>query len=303
LAKVSSEGASKSRVVVCIPALNAERSIGSVVVRALAKAGQVIVCDDGSTDLTGAIAEKLGAKVITHPRNMGKGEALRSLFLAARDTRADAVVTLDSDGQHDPSEIPTLVEPILQGKADVVIGSRFMKDGNKVPAYRKIGNEMLNSITLKTVSDTQSGYRAYSARAVREILPSEMGMGVDSEILMEAARLGMEIAEVPVSVSYEEEKTSVHNPLYHTLDVIFSIVKLVAIRHPLLFFGIPGLALAGAGVFLAFRTLSTVSAQGIVTNLTITYGLLSLAVLLLGLLTFFVGVILFTLATLIRKNA
>jgi hypothetical protein len=129
-----------------------------------------------------------------------------------------------------------------------------------------------------------------------------MGMGVDSEILIDASRLGLKIVEVPISVRYDLGKTSTHNPVFHTLDVIFSVIKLTSIRHPLIFYGIPGLSLVAAGVYFVYRTLVLFGEQQIITNLTMTYGLLAFAFTLLGLLTLFTGIILFTLSTLIRKG-
>src|SRR2546428_2694347 len=198
--------------------------------------------------MTGIIASKLGAEVISHERNLGKGEALRSLFKAARSIGADVLVTLDGDGQHNPEEIPRLVDAIRSGAADVVVGSRFLGPRTAVPRYREVGNKFLNALISDTVGDTQSGFRAYGKAVIESIVPAEMGMGVDSEILMEASQRGFKIAEVPVSVAYGGGKTSKHNPLYHTLDVVFSIMKLTSIRHPLMFYGGGGCALLLAGL-------------------------------------------------------
>lgn len=287
-------------VVACIPAFNEERAIAKVVIEAQQFVNQVIVCDDGSGDMTARIAEKLGAKVIRHERNMGKGEALRSLFLAAREANADAMITLDGDGQHYASEIPRVVGPILDGAADVVVGSRFL-GGEVIPAYRRAGNKVLNVMTAKQVTDTQSGFRGYGRKAIMGILPAEMGMGVDSEILIEAFETGLKVAEVPVSVSYSEGKTSTHNPVFHTLDVAFSVVKLTSIRHPLIFYGVPGIVVMLAGIVLALRTFTLFGEQQI-TNLTLTYGIMSLGLVLIGLVVFVTGVILFTLVSVLRKK-
>lgn len=294
---------SKSELkIVCIPAYNAERTIARVVIGCQQYVDLVVVCDDGSEDLTGTIAERVGAQVVRHDRNMGKGEALRTLFLAARKMNAEIMITLDADGQHDPHEIPKILNAFQQGSPDVVIGSRFLSAKSLVPRHRMIVNRMLNAITPIGVSDTQSGFRGYGKHAIQTILPAEMGMGVDSEILMQASSQSLKIVEVPVSVKYGEGKTSTHNPVFHTLDVIFSVVKVISIRHPLLFYGTPGLVLLVIGLVIALRTLERVSAQGIVTNITLTYGLLAIAITLIGLVTLFTGVILFTLGTLIRSR-
>jgi glycosyltransferase involved in cell wall biosynthesis len=292
----------KISVVAGIPAYNEERAIAGVVIEAQKYVDEVIVCDDGSDDLTGEIASRLGARVIRHAKNMGKGEALRSLFLACRELDVDALVTLDGDAQHSPSEITSLLEFLQKGSADVVIGARFGTSANRIPAHRRLGNKMLNRVTTPTVSDTQSGFRAYSRRAISSILPSEMGMGVDSEILMEANRLGLKIVEVPASVRYGIGKTSTHNPVYHTFDVLLSVLKLTSLRHPLLFYGVPGLAAMTAGVYYAFHALVLFSRQQIITNVTMTYELIGISLTLFGLLAFFTGIILFTLTSVVRRE-
>jgi glycosyltransferase involved in cell wall biosynthesis len=290
------------KVVVGIPAYNEERTIARVVIQAKKHSDSVMVCDDGSTDATGEIARELGAIVIRHERNTGKGEALRSLFFEARSTGADVLVTLDADGQHDPSEIPVVAGPVLSGKADVVIGSRMAGGASQIPPMRRAGNRALNQMTDRRFSDSQSGFRAYSRRAFEEISPAEAGMGVDSEILQEAANRGMGIVEVPISVEYEVPNPSKQNAAYHFLDVIASLIKFLSMRHPLVFYGIPGLALVVAGVVFLVRTLNVVTQTGVVTNLALTYGLIALGLFLFGLLTAYTGVILFTLTTVIRRN-
>ena len=288
-------------VVAGIPAYNEERTIAKVVVVSLRQVDKVVVCNDGSTDMTGIIASKLGAEVISHERNLGKGEALRSLFKAARSIGADVLVTLDGDGQHNPEEIPRLVDAIRSGAADVVVGSRFLGPRTAVPRYREVGNKFLNALISDTVGDTQSGFRAYGKAVIESIVPAEMGMGVDSEILMEASQRGFKIAEVPVSVAYGGGKTSKHNPLYHTLDVVFSIMKLTSIRHPLMFYGGAGFALVLVGLYFLIRTILLYFSSRTLDFLTVTVGFVSFAFVLIGLLTFFTGVILFTITTVIRK--
>jgi glycosyltransferase involved in cell wall biosynthesis len=283
-----------------IPALNAERTIASVVLGCQKHVDLVVVCDDGSSDMTAEIAKRLGAKVIRHEKNVGKGQAMRTLFEEAKASGFDSLVTIDSDGQHSPKDIPALLDAL--GSADVVIGSRFLNGGSGVPGHRRAVNRVLNVVTVKEVGDTQSGFRAYNRKAIEGIIPSEMGMGVDSEILIQAQKMGLSLAEVPVSVTYGYGYTSTHNPVFHTLDVIASVVKLTSIRHPLMFYGIPGLALTIVGVYFAVVTVIRFNADQIITPLMMTYGLVSLALLLLGLITAFTGIILFTLTTVVRQK-
>jgi len=289
--------------VACIPAFNEERTIGKVVLRAEEFVDQVIVCDDGSRDMTADIAEKLGARVIRHKQNLGKGQAFRSLFAVCRDLGADVMVTLDADDQHEPAEIPDLIEPLLKGEADVVIGARFNGDNKGIPGYRKVGNRILNAVTLAGISDTQSGFRAYNRQAIETLRPSESGMGVDSELLMDAAKKGLRIMEVPITVRYGTGKTSKHNPIYHTIDVLTSAIKLTSIRHPMTFFGIPGLIITLIGGYLVIHAYLIFLTGQAVSNIVLTYALMGFSVGIFGLFTFFTGIILFTLSTVLRKGS
>ena len=148
---------------VCIPAFNEEKPITDVIKKSLNYVDQVIVCDDGSLDLTAEQAKIAGAIVIKHEKNMGKGHAMKSLFKYAKDIGADVMVTIDGDGQFLAEQIPSLLQPILENSYDVVIGNRF-SDDKEMPSYRKIGNKMLDKITKLAAdlpfSDTQSGFRS-----------------------------------------------------------------------------------------------------------------------------------------------
>ena len=233
----------KPFVVACIPAYNEEKTIAKVLLKTKKYVDKVIVCDDGSTDMTAEIAEALGAEVIRHEKNMGYGAAIRSLLRRAREIGADVMVTLDADGQHDPDYVPRLIEPMIRGEADMVIGSRFLANEADVPAYRRIGIRIINWVAGRgsnKTSDTQSGFRAYSRKAIEAILPTEAGMGVSTEILLRAEEMGLRIKEVPVKIIYDVERPSKMNPIIHGLDVIFSTIKHLSIRHPLIFYGVPG---------------------------------------------------------------
>jgi len=260
---------SKGTVVACIPALNEERNIGAVIVRTKKFADKIIVCDDGSSDLTGEIAEGLDATVIRHGRNLGYGAALRSLFSEALRNGADFIVTLDADGQHDPSEIPRLLEALSDDGVDMVIGSRFIDGGESdAPAWREQGIKIITGMVSNgenSVTDAQSGFRAYTSKALQSIPITEEGMGASTEILLRAQEGGLRIAEVPISVEYSGDSPS-QNPIVHGFDVALSTFKHLSLRRPLLFYGLPGfilLCLAAAfwvwtlRIFAANRTIST----------------------------------------------
>jgi len=290
------------KTVVAIPAFNEERTIAKVIIRAKAYVDKVVVVDDGSHDDTVLIAQTLGAVVLTHEKNLGKGAALRDCFEWAKGVGADVLVTIDADGQHDASQIPVLLNAIRMKKADVVIGSRSTRPTG-MAWHRWLGVRALDMATRVKVGarvvDAQSGFRAYSRRAIENLVATEYGMGVDSEIIMRAHRAGMRIVEVPVSMHYEGLQTSSHNPMVHAFDVFFSILKFVSIRHPLTFYGGFGVVAILISLVFGFMTLDYYQQWGrVVTNL----ALVSVAAGVLGFLSLFTGIILFTLITVTREQ-
>lgn len=281
-------------IVAAIPAFNEEKSIAKVIVLAKKHVDKIVVCDDGSKDETGEIAKSLGAAVIRHDHNQGKGEAMRDLFIEAQRLNPSVVVTLDADGQHNPNDIPKLVSAIQEG-ADVVVGSRFSGD---IPLKRRMGNRVLSSVSMAGIADTQSGFRAYRGNRIGDLVPTEMGMGVDTEILKLARDKGMKIVEVPIGVSYEGD-TSTYNPVFHGLDVLLSSVKQSSIRHPLMFYGIPGFASLVIAAGLWWWTLSFYVKHAILdTNVAI----VAAAATGVGFLLMAVAVILWVLISVVRER-
>ena len=230
--------------VACIPAYNEERKIKEIVKKALPYVDKVVVCDDGSTDNTAALAKKAGAIVISHEKNLGYGATITTLFSYCRKNNAEIMVTLDGDGQHNPDQIPDLINVILKHNVDVVIGSRSLRDDKDLPNYRKAGIKIItstiNSATNLKVTDSQSGFRAYSKPAIDLIHPTESGMGVSTEILIKISNNGLSMAEVPITVSYTGD-TSTEHPVTHGSHVIGTTLKYVSIKHPMYFYGIPGI--------------------------------------------------------------
>jgi glycosyltransferase involved in cell wall biosynthesis len=290
------------KVLVGIPAYNEENSIAKVVIRAAEHADEVLIVDDGSRDDTAMIAQRLGALVLKHEKNLGKGAALRDCFEYAKRSGADVLVTMDGDGQHDASSIPALVDALLSKGADVAIGSRFAKP-TEMPRIRWLGVRALDRAAGVQVggklADSQSGFRAYSRRAIESLTPAEFGMSVDSELIKKAEAAGLRIELVPVAVRYSG-KTSSTNPMFHWFDVLFGIVKYVSIRHPLLFYGGFSLIALFVSFVFGFMTLDYYQRWGrVVTNL----ALVSVAAGMLGFLALFTGIILFTLITVVRGNS
>ena len=230
-------------IVVGIPAYNEEKHIAAVVIGSQKHATKVVVCDDGSTDMTAEIADRLGAVLIKHPTNLGKGVAVKDLFSTAKFLGADVLVTIDGDGQHDPGQIPTLVKPILDGAADIVNGSRFLKE-NPIPSHRRLGDGVLNRLSKVAshhdLTDSSSGFRAFSRWALDKIEVTEHGMGVDTQLLSEASRNALRVVEVPINVTYSKD-TSTYHPAKHGTYVILSIIRTAAEKSPLLYLGLPGI--------------------------------------------------------------
>lgn len=216
-------------VIAAIPCFNTEASIADVVSRARKYVDRVVVIDDGSRDSTDEMSKAAGATVIHHGINRGYGEAIKSCFEAAKANTAYALVILDGDGQHNPDEIPRLLAPILQGEADLVIGSRFLTNEYNMPGYRRFGIGVITSLwnfgSKVKVSDTQSGFRAYGKKIFENSSLSEKGMSVSIETLEKAKREGAIIKEVPVSCSYVPSILN-FRAIRHGLGVALSVVRI-----------------------------------------------------------------------------
>jgi len=285
-----------------IPAYNEEKTIGDMVKRSLQYSDKVIVVDDGSSDDTASVAKQNGATVISHQKNQGYGAAVITLFDRARQENADILTIIDGDGQHDPGQIPLLVNTLQENNVDVVIGSRFLDDTSGTPGYRKRGIKIITSAANFgadfKVSDAQSGFRAYSKRAIDSIHPTETGMSVSTEILMKISNKGLSVAEVPITVSYNGE-TSTEHPVPHGITVLMNTLKFVSVKHPIPFYGFPGVALVIIGSMLGYQFL-----DAYLNKQTIFLGSLmaSIILFLVGTILCVTAVILFSMATLIREK-
>jgi len=286
----------------CIPAYNEEDTISDLVKSAKKFVDKVVVCDDGSTDKTLNNAKLAGAEIISHKKNQGYGTAITSLFDYCRMQNVDVMITLDGDGQHDPNQIPILLDTISQHNVDVVLGSRFLDDKTGVPGYRKRGIKIITSAANFgadfKVSDAQSGFRAYSKNAIDAIHPTEQGMSVSTEILLKISNKGLSLAEVPITTSYDGD-TSEENPVPHGVTVLMNTIKYVSIRHPIKFYGIPGIVLLIAGMISGGIFL-----DAYLNDQVIFYGSLLGAVILLlfGAILSVTAIILFSMATLMRDR-
>ena len=291
------------KVTIGIPAFNEEKNIAKMIVKLKKIYDEIIVCNDGSTDLTGEIAENLGAIVINHKQNLGYGAGINSIIKKSKEIDTDILVTFDADGQHKVEDVKKVIEPIKNGDADLVIGSRFLsKTKEKIPEYRKIGINIITKVTnaglKKKITDSQSGFRAYSKDLISKLDISDMGMGISTEILIKTNSLGFRITEIPITILYEG-KTSTQNPISHGTSVLFSTIKYTSIEHPLKFYGIPSLIFFVIGLSFTFLSIDYYMEVGRINpNITIVAaGTTAIAVILLV-----ASVLLYSLANIVKGN-
>ena len=289
-------------ITIGIPAFNEEKNIGKVIISLKKIVNDIIVCDDGSTDLTKEIAEGLGAKVISHKKNMGYGEAIKSIFNEAKKNETDILVTFDADGQHRSEDIKSLTKPIIDQQAEIVIGSRFLKNETNMPNYRKVGVKVLTKVTNMSIkenlTDSQSGLRAYHKKVLQNINLTDSGMGISTEILIKGHQNKLKIVEVPIKILYGKD-TSTHNPVSHGTSVLLSTIKYTSIQHPLIFYGIPGIIFLLVGLSFLLWTLQIYAEETrIVTNI----ALVGIGTIILGAILLISAILLYSLVSVVREN-
>ena len=290
------------KITVGIPAYNEEKNIAKIIVSLKKVADQILVCNDGSTDSTAEIAESLGAIVINHHKNLGYGSAIRSIFLKAKEINAELLVTIDADGQHKIEDIKKVIKPVVDGQADISIGSRFLEEGDNSPKYRKLGIKIITKVTNSSLSekitDAQSGFRAYNNKVLQSLTPSDSGMGISTEILIKSSSLGLKIAEVPTEIQYEGE-TSSQNPVSHGTEVLMSTLKYISIERPLRFYGIPSFIFFAIGFTFTFFSIQYYTEIGrLNTNLTLIAG----GTLLIGVILIVTAILLYSLVSVVREG-
>ena len=290
------------KITVGIPAYNEEKNIAKIIVKLKKTVDQILVCDDGSTDSTCAIAESLGVTVIKHQKNSGYGMAIRSIFLKAREINADVLVTIDADGQHKVEDINKIIKPIVDGQADISIGSRFLTEDDNTPSYRKLGVKIITKVTNSSLSekvtDAQSGFRAYNNKVLQSLTPSDSGMGISTEILIKSSNLGLKIAEVPTVIQYEGD-TSTQNPVSHGTEVLMSTLKYISIERPLRFYGIPSAIFFVIGLTFTFFSIQYYAEVG---RLNPNITLVAVGTLLIGVILIVTAILLYSLVSVVREG-
>jgi glycosyltransferase involved in cell wall biosynthesis len=291
-------------IVIGIPAFNEEKNIAAIILKLKKITNTIIVCNDGSSDLTNKIAEELGAIVINHSKNLGYGAAIRSIFLKAKEMNSDILVTFDADGQHRIEDIKQVIQPIIENKTDIVIGSRFLnEEKNEVPEYRKVGIKIITKVTNvsinQKITDSQSGFRAYSKQVLEKLSPSDVGMGISTEILIKSSKMGFKILEVPIKILYQGENTSTHNPISHGTSVLFSTIKYTSVEHPLKFYGIPAIIFVIIGLSFSIWSIQIYAETGkIITNIT----LIGVGTTIIGVILIITSILLYSLVSVVRER-
>jgi glycosyltransferase involved in cell wall biosynthesis len=282
---------SQHKVVVVVPSYNEARFLGSVLLRLRCFPVIPIVIDDGSQDDTAAIAECAGVEVIRLEKNQGKGAALCAGFERARQFEPDAIVMIDADGQHLVEELPLVVAPVLAGEADLVVGSRYIERTSSVPQHRVFGHVFFRLLTNITsgvaLSDTQSGYRAFSPRAFNRANFQSKGYTVESEMQFLAQDEGLRVKEVPITIRYTDPPR--HSVIRHGLIVFNGVLRLTSQYRPLLFFGLPGLFVLAIGFGWGITVVDIYNRSQ---ELAVGYTLITLLLSITGLTLFSTGIIL-----------
>jgi len=217
------------RFAVVIPALNAETSVGAVVRGCLAQLPDVVVVDDGSIDATAAMAADAGAIVLRHPRRRGKGGAMKSGFDWALTRGFDGVIGVDADGQHLPSEIPKLLRCRAESGADMVIGGRSHLFEQMLPRRRRANRFSTWAIAMLSgtaITDSQCGFRLYSARLLRSVPLRAEGFDMDSEVIVRSGRAGLKIAMTPIEMGFVDGITTSHyRAVRDTLRIAATVLR------------------------------------------------------------------------------
>ncbi len=292
----------QGRSIAIIPCYNEEATIGSIIIRAKNFVDEVLVIDDGSNDHTVSIAKGAGATVITHKSNLGKSAGIKTGFKYALNNNYDYIITLDGDAQHDPSEIPLLLNNLINNGHDITLGVRF-GENTEMPLWRKFGKRVLDYTTSfgsgGLVTDSQCGFRAFNKKAVENILPRLKGQSfsVESEQLIRAHETGLKINSERISCKYKNLDTSTKTPAAHGLYVLSYVIWLIAGSRPILFLSLPGFICTIIGLMLGGYTFQSFS-QTHMLNILNMY--LSNFLIIVGILLFSAGVLLYLLPRILK---
>ncbi len=286
-----------------LPAYNEELVIGSVILRTRQYVDRVIVVDDGSSDRTAEVARLAGADVVRLDHNTGKAYALLLGLRRALETGCHVAVMLDADGQHNPNEIQRVAGLVSIGKADLVIGSRFLDNPGKIPSYRQVGQKTLDLFTnfgaKSRVTDSQSGFRALSRQALSNLDFRSDGYNVESDMIAHFSAMGLPIMEVPITVNYDVPHKHKKNPVTHGVGVLSRLVDLIFYRRPLLMFGLPGIFFVTIGLAAGSHAFSE---YYVTSKFPFTMSMVSMLGLIMGMLLIIAGMLLNTLLMIMKEH-
>ncbi len=278
------------KIIAGLPAFNEEQYIGTIILQTRKYVDEVIIVDDGSSDRTAEVARLAGATVIQHEQNKGYGASVQTLIAEAKKRKPDIFVLLDSDSQHNPDEIPDLIGPVYEG-FDIVIGSREAQK-EEVPRYRRIGQRIISNfshvLSGEEVTDSESGFRAFSGKAIASLSLRETGMAVSAETISRATENGLKITEKPISIRYTVDSSTL-NPVVHGFSVLGRILVMISERRPLFFFGLGGIIITTLGLVAGVIALSIYSKSGVAVT---GWALVASLLLIVGSISIFTGIIL-----------
>lgn len=293
------------KILAIIPCYNEEATISSVILKTRRYVDEILIVDDGSIDETVSLSKELGATVICHKINKGKNAAVKTGFRYALEHNFEYIVTLDGDGQHNPDEIPELIGPLINNNntIDISLGIRSGKN-TEMPLWRRFGKRALDYATSfgndGFITDSQCGFRAFNNKAVKGITPKLQGksFSVESEQLISAHQLGLEISQTNVSCRYQDLDTSTKGPTAHGFSVLGYIIFLIAEKHPLLFIGLPGFIFVIFGFLSGLYTLQYYNAHNI---FLFSYAILTAILLIIGVVALFMGLVFNVLPHIIKR--
>ena len=283
------------KVIAGIPAYNKQYPVCGVIHATAEYVDEIIVVDDGSTDNTSKLAKQSGAIVINHETNQGKTAAVQTILAEAIKRDADVLVLLDSDGQHDPDEIPALLKPILEDDYEFVMGSRKLKESKKIgkrPFIRPFGQFVLKAglgtITEKSYTDPECGFRALSRRAIGAMEFKGTGFSLEAEMIRLAEKHGLKSIEVPMTEIYIPGGSTL-NPWKHGFGNLGVLVSWISEERPLFFFGTAGVVSMVIGFMIGANVLYIGYTRG---GFAIGSTLASMLFIIIGVFSAFTGLIL-----------
>ena len=260
------------KICITIPAFNEEDTIVDMIsgiknVLENKYRYRIIVVDDGSSDNTAKIAQRHGALVFSHPTNYGLAETFRTEMEKALEQKCDIIVHIDADGQYKPSQIPTLLKPIIERKADLVIGSRFMGTIEYMPFIKKCGNkafsQVISKISRMKITDAQSGFRAFTREVAEKVRIKSMHT-YTQEMIIRASKMKFRILEVPVYFAKRKSGKSrlISNPLEYGFNAWINILRVYRDFEALKFFGGLGAIFFAVGFMIGVFIVSQIFFSG-----------------------------------------